>query len=334
MLDYFPSGGGRGRVIEKRFGLVGRAFRAETSQTDGDIPPTIEELVLHWGMTVSEATRAGRSQHSFSCVLLKDETTREPVAGIYVDSVLSHAFGPDKASEKEFEAKVEKFADESPSHESARRSGARRLQESGAPRFVSTSSRVKVMSSVEIGDYTALASEYYDSARHPTSANFHSRVGSVIMNEWLKSSTEPGLIIDVGAGDSLVATLLHAWKRSLTNLLLVDSSTAMLAYSKRWLDFGARAEVADAADLPVASRSARLIVASLGDPYNTPAFWKEARRVLEPNGCVIFTTPAHQWAARFRRISGEPADSAEFALATAEKCACHRISMRARSNWR
>jgi hypothetical protein len=110
LLDYFPTGRGRGRVITKRFGLVGRAFRAEDSQTDDEVPATTEELVVQWGMTIDEALRAGKDRHSFSCAILKDAGGL-PVGGVYVDAVPPKAFGESENALSDFELAVTEFAE-------------------------------------------------------------------------------------------------------------------------------------------------------------------------------------------------------------------------------
>jgi hypothetical protein len=110
LLDYFPTGGGRGRVITKRFGLVGRAFRAEESQTDDEVPATTEGLVVQWGMTIDEALRAGKNRHSFSCVILKD-SGGVPIGGVYVDAVPQKAFGENESARSDFELAIADFAE-------------------------------------------------------------------------------------------------------------------------------------------------------------------------------------------------------------------------------
>jgi SAM-dependent methyltransferase len=67
--------------------------------------------------------------------------------------------------------------------------------------------------------------------------------------------------------------------------------------------------------MPLQDNSVAILVASLGDPYNEPAFWREAHRVLKPGGVVLFTTPAYEWAEKFRRASNSAPDLAEFKLA-------------------
>lgn len=89
LLDYFPAGGGKGRIIPRRLGLVGRAFRSEQSLTQPAVPGDVDVLVVQWGMTHEEAARKNE-RHSFSCVLLKDAGTT--VGGVYLDSTEQNAF--------------------------------------------------------------------------------------------------------------------------------------------------------------------------------------------------------------------------------------------------
>jgi SAM-dependent methyltransferase len=163
-----------------------------------------------------------------------------------------------------------------------------------------------------------LAAEYYDPIRHPTSANFRA-ASAEIVRAWLPCMLPRGLVLDVGAGDSVVASVMAERRAPLERLLLTDSSDAMLGHSGSWIRKGARAEVADAANLPVRNQSVGVLVASLGDPYNTPEFWSEVRRVLDVHGFVIFTTPSYEWSDSFRPLNGEPEDSAEFELADGRK---------------
>lgn len=170
---------------------------------------------------------------------------------------------------------------------------------------------------VEYGTYEDLASEYYDGGRHPTSANFRT-ASRAILEAWLPASLE-GRTCDVGAGCSLVAELFVERKSPVSDLVLVDSSPEMLAHSQPWLEQGATGIVADASSIPFPDDAFELLVASLGDPYNTPEFWAEAKRVVRPGGRIIFTTPSYEWASWFRTRQQEPPDSAEFLLSDGRK---------------
>lgn len=161
--------------------------------------------------------------------------------------------------------------------------------------------------------YDDLAFEYYDSDRHPTAANFR-QASAFVLERWLDLALRPGLVVEVGAGDSLVAELMRRRGLPLDGLLITDVSAAMLAHSEKWRSYGARLQVADATALPVNNGSVGLLVAVLGDPYNGPSFWREAGRVLHDSASCIFTTPSHTWSESFRADAGEPAESAEFVV--------------------
>jgi len=165
------------------------------------------------------------------------------------------------------------------------------------------------------GTYEDLASEYYDSIRHPTCANF--REGSkIILSKFLDDfSLENRKLCEVGAGKSLIAELLENTNVSPNCFFITDLSFSMLAYSKQWNSHGAFLVVADAIKLPFPSNSMEIVISSLGDPYNTSLLWVEIFRILEPNGTFLFTTPSYEWATSFRRKdSGEAFRLAEFEL--------------------
>ncbi|MDX6576322.1 MAG: hypothetical protein QOE96_2275 [Blastocatellia bacterium] len=156
------------------------------------------------------------------------------------------------------------------------------------------------------GTYEDVASEYYDSVRHPTCANF--RAGSdLLLDQWLAKHPHRGSwICEVGPGRSAVAEQLLRRGEPLDRLTLVDSSCIMLSYSMKWATHGASLVVGDATALPLGSDTFDLIVSSLGDPYNTPGFWREIQRVLRPGGQSFFTTPAYDWAVAFRSGAEDP----------------------------
>lgn len=173
----------------------------------------------------------------------------------------------------------------------------------------------QVITEARPASYEELASEYYNPQRHPTCANFR-EASALLLRGWLrKYGAGDGGRCEVGAGDSLLAELLAEGGWPLEGLIITDSSPTMLGYSRKWADSGARLILAGAESLPVRSASLGLLVSSLGDPYNEPAFWGEAYRVLRPGGLVFFTTPAYEWARAFRRQSRQDeVMSAEFEL--------------------
>ncbi len=88
----------------------------------------------------------------------------------------------------------------------------------------------------------------------------------------------------------------------------------MLEHSRRWEALGAELRCARAHALGEREATASLVVAGLGDPYNTGNFWSEAVRVLAPGGHVLFTMPSFDWAERYREEERSPLDRAAFAL--------------------
>ena len=173
----------------------------------------------------------------------------------------------------------------------------------------------------ESASYEQIASEYYDPERHPTCANFR-EASAVILRGWLQSFPPArGIVCEAGAGKSLLAELLAERDPSaLRGLLITDASPSMLRYSGEWESRGARLSLCEASDLPVGDGEVGLLVSSLGDPYNEPAFWDEARRVLSPGGRVFFTTPSHEWATAFRAgAAGAEAMAAAFDLSDGRK---------------
>lgn len=164
--------------------------------------------------------------------------------------------------------------------------------------------------------YEQIAAEYYDPQRHPTCANFR-EASAIILRGWLRRfPAQPGLICEAGAGKSLVAELLAELSPSaLTRLLITDAAPSMLGYSSEWESRGVRLAICDASALPVEDGEIALLLSSLGDPYNEPAFWAEVWRTLAPGGRCFYTTPSHEWASAFRAsAAGEKALAAAFDL--------------------
>lgn len=166
----------------------------------------------------------------------------------------------------------------------------------------------------DYGTYEDVASEYYDSRRHPTSANFR-EASQYFLRSWLDSLLDTsGWMVEVGAGDSLVAQELGRRRLPMNRLLVTDSSGLMLSYSDRWRKDGVVLTLSDANRLALKSSSAGSIVSILGDPYNESRFWNEVRRVLRPGGLALFTTPSFEWASAYREATKSDPGLAEFEL--------------------
>jgi SAM-dependent methyltransferase len=91
----------------------------------------------------------------------------------------------------------------------------------------------------------------------------------------------------------------------------------MLSYSRQYDKAGAILLLGDATATALPAESFDLVVSSLGDPYNSPEFWREVKRLLRPTGTCLFTTPSPEWASRFR--SAHEATNAEFVLSDGRK---------------
>jgi SAM-dependent methyltransferase len=154
--------------------------------------------------------------------------------------------------------------------------------------------------------YEDIAAEYYDHDRHPTCRNF-TEASRAFVDRMLPHGVS-GTYVDIGAGRSILCELLSSRDQELRSCILLDSSRSMLTYSHEYALRGARLIVADATDIPLRQGSSALVVASLGDPYNTIAFWKEIARCLAPNGVCIFTTPSYEWTESFRRVAPKERD--------------------------
>ncbi|MFM9977857.1 MAG: methyltransferase domain-containing protein [Sphingomonadaceae bacterium] len=159
----------------------------------------------------------------------------------------------------------------------------------------------RAFSEIEPGlaTYDAVAAEYYDRVAHPTCFNFN-RLSRLFIDTRFPEPWDESAVVEVGAGDSAVAALLHARGYGLAGLTITDGSAAMAVYSDRWRTQGATISISRAENLGGVSGRFAMLVSSLGDPYNTRDFWREAHRVLKPGGRLLFTTPSFEWGRRFR----------------------------------
>ncbi len=168
--------------------------------------------------------------------------------------------------------------------------------------------------------YGRLASEYYDVELHPTCSAFD-QLSSSLLKEWLSSRKTASLTVcDVGAGNSQVARILDERLAELSALWLVDESREMLDCSRRFQSANVHRRIARADQLHLFGIKFDLIVASLGDPYNTDAFWHSVKSSLSDDGRCLFTTPSFEWASTFRQAdSDELMGRALFVLSNGEK---------------
>ena len=155
--------------------------------------------------------------------------------------------------------------------------------------------------------YEAVANEYYNTLAHPTCSSLR-EASAIALSPWILGA-EASNVIEVGGGKSIVADLITA-EKSYATLTISDASESMLDHSRNLT--GAALVVAQADALPFDDASFDMLVASLGDPYNGPPFWAEARRVIRSGGYVLFTTPSFEWISCYRGSLGLPNHEAEF----------------------
>ncbi|HEV7723373.1 MAG TPA: hypothetical protein VGO60_18935 [Iamia sp.] len=153
--------------------------------------------------------------------------------------------------------------------------------------------------------YEAVAAEYYDAALHPTCANFRD-LTITLFRAWADELQAP--VVELGAGRSSLPDL---GRTAPERAVLVDSSPAMLAGN----DPAALRMVGDARHLPLRTGVVGSVVAAMADPFNDSALWAECARVGRPGAVVLFSTPSHGWARRYRASVGDPVDRARFATA-------------------
>lgn len=92
LVDYWPGGGGSGRRLSIRFGIVGRVWRrAESEYEPGSI--RTEELMEKWGMTREQAEQQARGRKSFVCVVLRHKGSL--VGVMYMDAKVAESFPND-----------------------------------------------------------------------------------------------------------------------------------------------------------------------------------------------------------------------------------------------
>ncbi len=157
--------------------------------------------------------------------------------------------------------------------------------------------------------YERGAAEYYDHDLHPTCHNL--RVGSDAGFELVSDVfvTTPGPLLELGTGASTLADHSQFVDRMCIG---IDRNIGMLTHSLGLL------AAADALALPFREASFSGVYGSLVDPFNDPAMYSEARRVLKPGGSLIFTVPDVTWVRHNQRSNRLPAHTAGFTLQSGE----------------
>jgi hypothetical protein len=91
LLDYQPSGGGRGRAFSARSGIIGKCWRSGEPDIQSDVATHAVELIKEWAMTTAEAMDVGHGRSSFAAVPLFDDHN-QPVGIFYVDAMPKNAW--------------------------------------------------------------------------------------------------------------------------------------------------------------------------------------------------------------------------------------------------
>jgi hypothetical protein len=100
LLDYQPTGGGRGRSRSARFGIIGACWRLSHSDIQVDVTTQTTELIKSWAMTTAEAAVVGRDRRSFAAVPLFD-TDKQILGVFYVDAAPAGAWAMPQADDAE-----------------------------------------------------------------------------------------------------------------------------------------------------------------------------------------------------------------------------------------
>lgn len=90
LVDYVGGKNGRGRAWSIRRGMIGRTWRREQDDAQGEIPKDPQELIEKWGFTREEAENS--QYQTMLCHLIKSQNDN-PVAMLYLDAQEANAFG-------------------------------------------------------------------------------------------------------------------------------------------------------------------------------------------------------------------------------------------------
>ncbi len=156
---------------------------------------------------------------------------------------------------------------------------------------------VRAIESHALSAYDTLASKYYTSA-HPTSRVFDFIIVNYLRNHPLR--LDPSRFsLDVGCGKT---KFFEVANRPSGSLVLLDISRKMLHHSRE-----AKRDhliVASAFELPIATSTLVGVYSFMGDPFGTIEFFREAFRVLETSGELLYIAPNHVWALTLRQALG------------------------------
>ena len=139
-----------------------------------------------------------------------------------------------------------------------------------------------------LDDVLATVAEHYDKF-----SAVEQEVGQRLLERLVFQRSEPTSIVDLGCGTGVLAKQLKQHYRKAA-VICLDRSPAMLRQTARRSSFmrPLRPLCADMAKLPLADRSADLLVSNLAGHWqcDAKALFAGYRRVLRPGGLLLMTT--------------------------------------------
>ncbi len=140
--------------------------------------------------------------------------------------------------------------------------------------------------------YDIIASEYYEQG-HKTCRNFDRATYEAFQARPFRYSD--GMVLEVGAGRGRSIEFLNI---DPSRIVQLDSSQAM--FDLRCREPCNLRILADARDMPFISQQFKYVVGFLVDPFMGANFLREAFRMLEDGGTLLFTIPTRVWGDALR----------------------------------
>ncbi len=85
LLDYWPKGVAAGKAYSVRYGIIGRAWRLQTSQAERVVAGDRDKLMREWGMTDQEASGHIEDQSFLAVLLACERTPHNPVGILFAE---------------------------------------------------------------------------------------------------------------------------------------------------------------------------------------------------------------------------------------------------------
>jgi hypothetical protein len=85
LLDYWPKGAASGKAYSVRYGIIGRAWRLQTSQAERVVAGDRDKLMREWGMTDQEAAGHTESRSFLAVLLARTDAPYNPVGILFAE---------------------------------------------------------------------------------------------------------------------------------------------------------------------------------------------------------------------------------------------------------